>query len=149
MSPYALLEEELYQDPWKLLISCMLLNKTSATQVRQVIWKLFERYPTPHSMVAALNDDLEQLLQPLGLFRKRAQALRLFSRDYIEKDWSDPRELYGIGTYASDAYTIFCVPGGWRTVKPDDKDLKLYVDFLQRTDGLGVGFQRYSQGCTP
>jgi len=33
VSPYGLLEEELYADPWKLLVGCMLLNKTSGVQV--------------------------------------------------------------------------------------------------------------------
>lgn len=32
-SPYCLVEEVLYRDPWKLLLACMLLNKTSAKQV--------------------------------------------------------------------------------------------------------------------
>ena len=32
-SPYGLLEEVLYQDPWKLLVACMLLNVTSGLQV--------------------------------------------------------------------------------------------------------------------
>ena len=32
-SPYGLIEEQLYDNPWKLLVACILLNKTSATQV--------------------------------------------------------------------------------------------------------------------
>ena len=32
-SPYGLLEEVLYEDPWKLLVACMLLNVTSGLQV--------------------------------------------------------------------------------------------------------------------
>jgi hypothetical protein len=32
-SPLGLIEEELYRDPWKLLLACMLLNKTSGKQV--------------------------------------------------------------------------------------------------------------------
>lgn len=32
-SPYSLIEEVLYDDPWKLLVACMLLNKTSGKQV--------------------------------------------------------------------------------------------------------------------
>lgn len=32
-SPYGLLEEQLFQDPWRLLVACLLLNKTSAVQV--------------------------------------------------------------------------------------------------------------------
>ena len=32
-SPFGLIEEVLYQDPWRLLLACMLLNKTSGTAV--------------------------------------------------------------------------------------------------------------------
>ena len=33
-SPFSLIEEVLYQDPWRLLLACMLLNKTSGRAVR-------------------------------------------------------------------------------------------------------------------
>lgn len=33
-SPFGLIEEVLYQDPWRLLLACMLLNKTSGRAVR-------------------------------------------------------------------------------------------------------------------
>ena len=32
-SPYGLIEEQLYDNPWKLLVACILLNKTSIAQV--------------------------------------------------------------------------------------------------------------------
>lgn len=32
-SPYGLIEEILYEDPWKLLVACMLLNVTSGRAV--------------------------------------------------------------------------------------------------------------------
>jgi hypothetical protein len=32
-SVHALLQEKYYEDPWKVLVICMLLNKTSGTQV--------------------------------------------------------------------------------------------------------------------
>ena len=34
VSPLGLLEEQLYHSPWKLLLACMLLNRTNANQVR-------------------------------------------------------------------------------------------------------------------
>lgn len=37
-SPLGLIEEELYTDPWKLFIGCILLNKTSAIQVHPKIY---------------------------------------------------------------------------------------------------------------
>ena len=33
-SPYGLIEEQLYDNPWKLLLACILLHKTTAVQVR-------------------------------------------------------------------------------------------------------------------
>ena len=33
VSPYGLIEEQLYDDPWKLLVACMLLNVTSGKAV--------------------------------------------------------------------------------------------------------------------
>jgi len=36
-SPFGLIEEELYADPWRLLTACILLNKTSITQARRCL----------------------------------------------------------------------------------------------------------------
>lgn len=33
-SPYGLIEEQLFGDPWRLLVACILLNKTSIVQAR-------------------------------------------------------------------------------------------------------------------
>lgn len=33
VSPYGLIQEQLYQDSWKVLVACMLLNKTGGRQV--------------------------------------------------------------------------------------------------------------------
>lgn len=173
-SPYSLLEECLYADPWRLLVACMLLNKTSgtqvqrgcsvhcncampclcthvmlprmgtlcvlATQVRLVLGRLFSWYPTPEALAALVPElspgaasspqlheadsqagapapartasnspagappspsspaalphpggrslaDLQQLLRPLGLHRKRALALARFSHEYLARPW--------------------------------------------------------------
>ncbi|EFN59677.1 hypothetical protein CHLNCDRAFT_14045, partial [Chlorella variabilis] len=129
VSPFGLLEEELFDDPWKLLVACMLLNKTSGAQVRKVIWQLFALCPTPAAAIAADVQQVQALIQPLGLFRKRAAAIQQLSQDYLYKQWRDPTELYGIGKYAADAYHMFC-RGRWREVAPEDKDLRRYRDWL-------------------
>lgn len=41
VSPYGLIQEQLYQDPWKVLVACMLLNKTGGRQVNcyaAILW---------------------------------------------------------------------------------------------------------------
>ena len=55
--------------------------------MRTVLGRLFKRYPTARELAAAGNADilaLEQLLRPLGLFRKRARMLVRFSKEYLE-----------------------------------------------------------------
>jgi len=138
VSPYGLLEEELFNDPWKLLVACMLLNKTTATQVRGVIWDLFKMFPTPEAALAADASHIRELIKPLGMFRRRALAIQRLSEDYLKRDWREATELYGVGPYGSDAYRIFC-RGEWREVEPEDKDLKRYKDWLERNGGLGTG----------
>lgn len=54
-----------------------------------MIWDLFTLCPTPAAAVAAGTSAIEALIQPLGLFRKRAVAFQKLSQDYLEKQvWS-------------------------------------------------------------
>ena len=52
-SPYGLIQEQLYDNPWKMLIACLFLNRTTAKQVLPVIWKFFERWPDPETTMNA------------------------------------------------------------------------------------------------
>ena len=56
-------------------------------QVRKVLWKLFEIWPTPQAAARAelaVLAEVEKLLQPLGLFRKRTVAIKRLSQEYLE-----------------------------------------------------------------
>jgi len=56
--------------------------------------------------------------------------------------WTDPKELPGIGEYAADAYRMFC-RNEWQEMRPPaDKDLLKYYNFLKETGGQGMGFER-------
>lgn len=63
---------------------------------------------------------IQDIVQPLGLFRKRAAAIRRFSAEYLQHPWTCPTQLYGVGKYGSDAYWMFC-RGRWREISPEDK----------------------------
>ena len=43
-SPVGLIQEELWPDEWKILISCLMLNQTTRKQVDKVIWKFFDKW---------------------------------------------------------------------------------------------------------
>lgn len=131
-SPYNLIQERLWEDPWKIFVACIFCNLTRRVDAEPYMWKFFERYPTPASASVANVDDIVDMIGPLGLSQRRSKALIKMSYDYINEDWrSDPAVLYGIGKYASDAYRIFCL-GEWRDVQPKDHALNDYHSWLKK-----------------
>ena len=117
--------QEIYQsDGWKMLTCCMLLNLTNRRQVDVIRDELFKRYPTPKDMMNADESELAKLLQPLGLYNRRAKSLKKMSEGYV-KGFNSVDELYGIGQYAKDSWEIF--QNNNRKVNPTDKVLQEYL----------------------
>jgi len=131
-SPYNLLQESLWPDEWRVLVSCLLLNLTTRKQVEKVIDRLFRKYPGPVSMSFAKDEELKGIIKTLGLANKRVKTLKRFSHEYLTKTWTMPIELYGCGKYANDAWRIFC-RGDWRLVDPQDHALNDYHGWLRET----------------
>ena len=120
--------QEIYQDdPWKMLVCCILLNLTRRQQVDGIRDELFDKYPTEYEMMEADEDELSEILKPLGLYRKRAKTLTKFSWMWVN-GFSDVTELYGIGQYARDSWEIFQMNN--MDVKPTDKVLLAYLDIV-------------------
>ncbi|XP_059189887.1 methyl-CpG-binding domain protein 4 [Centropristis striata] len=137
-SPYNLVQETLFHDPWKLLVATIFLNKTSGKMAIPVLWKFFDRYPTAEATREADWKPLSELMKPLGLYELRAKTLIRFSDEYLRKQWRYPIELHGIGKYGNDSYRIFCV-GEWREVKPEDHMLNKYHEWLwENHETLGI-----------
>ena len=113
-------------------MSCLLLNLTTRVQVEKVIDRLFHKYPGPCSMALAKDEELFDIIKSLGLANKRVKTLKRFSQEYMEKKWSTPKELYGCGKYADDAWRIF-FRGDWRDVEPNDHALNDYHRYLTKS----------------
>ncbi|XP_064352299.1 methyl-CpG-binding domain protein 4 isoform X1 [Camelus dromedarius] len=116
-SPFNLVQETLFHDPWKLLIATIFLNRTSGRMAIPVLWQFLEKYPSAEVARAADWRDVSELLKPLGLYDLRAKTIIKFSDEYLTKQWKYPIELHGIGKYGNDSYRIFCV-NEWKQVRP-------------------------------
>ncbi|CAM6108337.1 unnamed protein product [Calypogeia fissa] len=142
-SPFGLIQESLYKDPWKVLLSCMLLNKTAGrqflVQMHKVIWDLFSLCPDAETAINMDTAKIAEKVYSLGLQNKRAKMIQRFSAEYLRGDWTNVTQLHGIGKYAADAYAIFC-QGLWREVEPDDLMLNKYWKWLWETNGQGTAF---------
>lgn len=75
-SPYTLLQEQLWQDPWKIFVCCIFCNLTKRLTAEPYFWEVLKRWPTPEKLADADYDELVKLIQPLGLSQRRAKALK-------------------------------------------------------------------------
>ena len=48
-SPFNLIQESLFHDPWKLLIATIFLNRTSGGKAIPIMWDFLKRYPDPET----------------------------------------------------------------------------------------------------
>lgn len=133
-SPYNLVQESLYKDPWKLLVATIFLNRTSGRAALPVLWEFLRMYPTPERARAGDQREMAVLLTPLGLHTKRARIIARMSEEYMTKPWVYPDELHGIGKYGNDSYRIFCT-GEWKEVRPTDHMLDKYYCWLCDQNG--------------
>ena len=122
-----LLQEVYQDDPWKMLVCCILLNVTHRRQVDKVRDKLFTRYPTATQMAFAADDELSEILKPLGFYNKRAVTLKRMSLEYVQ-GFTDVDTLYGVGKYATDSWEIF--QNNNTDVQPEDDGLKEYLRIM-------------------
>lgn len=135
-SVHALLQEKYYEDPWKVLVICMLLNKTQGVQAKNVIQDLFKLCPNAESATLVDIKELKKVICSLGLQNKRSKKIQVLSESYLRDDWTHVDDLPGIGKYASDAYAIFCT-GNWKDVVPDDHKLVPYWEDLWKSEKIG------------
>ena len=143
---FGLLQELYMPDPFRVMLVALFCNQTPGKRARPFLAELLVRWPTVESLADADWQDIAQFIQPLGLFNTRARRIVALAQAYLEAPpvlgetskrkglkWYPPTEvshLPGAGPYAMDCYRIFCTPDGWRTCRPLDKELKVYVKRL-------------------
>ncbi|CAM9459280.1 unnamed protein product, partial [Hapterophycus canaliculatus] len=131
-SPFGLIEELLTDDPWKLLIGCIMLNQTTRSQMDPVLVRFLEKFPSAEVAAAATIEEMTHVVAPLGLQERRPIAIIRFSQEYLSKSWKKPEELYWVGKYAADAHKIF-IERKWRQVQPSDHALQWWVEWMRGT----------------
>jgi methyl-CpG-binding domain protein 4 len=130
VSPLDLIQEHYPGNPYKILVCCLMLNQTTRKQVDKVVDQFFEKYPTAGDLALANPIELEEIIKPLGMYRRRTMTLMRFADEFSNKEWENAKELYGCGKYAQDTYDIF-ITGRWQQVEPNDHALNVYHDWLK------------------
>lgn len=149
---FGLLQEVYAPDPFRVMLVALFCNQTPGKRARPFLAGLLERWPTVADLAAADPQHIADFIQPLGLFNTRARRIVLLAQAYLAQPpvlgdvsvrkvvkWYPPTEishLPGAGPYAMDCYRIFCNPEGWRTCRPDDKELKVYIKWRWSKEGI-------------
>lgn len=78
-SPFRLIQEDLFYDPWKVLLAAIFLNKTRACQAVPNLLRFLERWPDAPSVLDSTESLISEHLRPLGLHHLRARLILQFT----------------------------------------------------------------------
>jgi A/G-specific adenine glycosylase len=101
-------------DPYVVLITEVLLQRTRADLVESVFERFFERFPTPKSLSEASSNEVVEILRPLGFLHRSARLSSLGTALVERHQGRVPRSkdallaLPGVGEYASNAVLTIC-----------------------------------------
>ncbi len=73
-----------FSTAFELLVATVLSAQTTDKKVNQVTPRVFADYPDSVALAAANLEDLQELLRPLGMFRRRADQLIRLGRHLTE-----------------------------------------------------------------
>lgn len=109
---FGLIQEELADEPFRLLIAITFLIRTAGKAAIPVFRQLMQRFPTPAALAAADPAEITALIHPLGLSAVRCATIQKYARLWLERPPS--RELrYGVKNYP--------LPGDGRHVRPAEE----------------------------
>lgn len=99
--------------PYQVLVAEILLQKTNANQVEKVFPDFIKQFPNVENLNEINENNLAKLLEPLGLFNRRARDLKKTAVAICEKNGKIPDDrkslmkLPGVGEYISNAVLCF------------------------------------------
>ena len=121
----SLMVQQQVESKWQHMVGVICLNLTHRKQVKELLPKLFKRYPNPKSYLRGRLKTQQDMLKPLGMHEVRSKRLRKMSEDFLTWNGEEASDLHGIGKYGSDSYKIF-----YNNEIPEDvqdKELKKYI----------------------
>ncbi len=137
------------KDPFRILISTMLSLRTKDAVTSKASERLFKRAHTPELMISLSVWEIENLIYPVGFYKRKAQNIRLASQILIDKyggevpdDLNELLKLPGVGRKTANLVITLgfgkkgiCVDthvhricnrfGYVRTKSPDDTEMAL------------------------
>jgi A/G-specific adenine glycosylase len=101
---------------WEVLVASFLLRKTTTKQVAEIYVEFIRRYPGPQALLKASEEEVRELIKPLGIEHQRSKHLIALAREIVGRfggrvpcDKESLKELPGVGDYiASEVLLVAC-----------------------------------------
>lgn len=93
-----------YETPFQLLIATVLSAQTTDKKVNKVTEVLFDKYPDLHSFLTLDNEQLEDMIKELGLYKNKSKNIIMLCNklhqcfnDTVPDNMEDLTSLAGVG----------------------------------------------------
>ena len=122
------------RDPYRVLVAELMLRRTQARQVVPVYERFLELFPSVPALARADEDEVANVLFPLGLawrvaaFRAAAQRIEAVHDGEVPDDRAALLALPGVGDYVADA--VRCFAFGEAVALVDTNTVRLSGRFL-------------------
>lgn len=73
-----------HSSAYELVVATILSAQCTDERVNSVTPKLFARYPTANALAESSQEDVEQIVKPLGFFRNKAENIRGMAKRLVE-----------------------------------------------------------------
>jgi len=99
---------------YQYIIAEVLLQRTRAETVANFFPDFIQKFPSWKNLSTASPEQLQEYLQPLGLWRRRASSIHLLAQEMTRRNGRFPscrseiEALPGIGQYIANAILMFC-----------------------------------------
>ena len=123
-----LIQEDYLDNPWRMMVCCILLNQTNNKQVRPILSSIFELIPDPMSTIGCDPERLAAVIKNTGFQNVKASRIIKLSQKWVD-GFDDAIDLPGIGKYGRDSWEIFVKKN--LSVEPTDKKLIIYLDSIK------------------
>ena len=125
---FGLIQEELANEPFALLVAVKLLNKTRGhfpdhshpLSALDTFTRLMERYPTPEALAIAEVEDMTATIRHLGLQNQRAKTLIAMAQTWVR---APPQK--GV-RYPTPGYPVYVQGAGKQIIDANSKSA--YID---------------------
>jgi A/G-specific adenine glycosylase len=101
------------RDPYRVLVSEIMLQQTQVSRVAEYYPRFLGRYPTIHDLAAARPQQVREVWEGLGYYRRAENLHRLAQvvvaerNGQLPEDPADLQQLPGIGRYTAGAVATF------------------------------------------